>query len=52
MLRALVALRRGRRLGRAGHDSVGASIGLTLAYEAWRTRPFRADTARTARDAI
>jgi hypothetical protein len=29
--------------------SVVASIGLTLAYEAWRTRPFRADTARIAR---
>jgi hypothetical protein len=33
-------------------DSVVASIGLTLADEAWHTRPFRADTARTARDAI
>jgi hypothetical protein len=29
--------------------SVVASIGLTLAYEAWRTRHFHADTARTAR---
>jgi hypothetical protein len=32
--------------------SVVASIGLTHAYDAWRTRPFRADTARPHGDAI
>jgi hypothetical protein len=35
------------RVGFEIFGSVVASIGLAFVYEAWRMRPFRADTART-----